>query len=277
MTNRTASIFMAHKSGVPITRPRGMNWAHHCAALAIGAWTMANVAPAEALTFYMDEVTQYSDVSVCANTNLNTVSASLADAMRADGWTGSRYVNAGAWPQDFRDLALGPAGLDHIYADAADVTLFAGHGGAGLLIFRPRNGACTAQAGSTMALGFGSSGGQATIGIWLSCDMLASGLLDESTSAYQRMNLRQSLGWINSIAIGDDEARDFYNSTRSLSNKDAWLRQMQGGGRRPMVLTATTASDASTCWFFHGRESLGQQVVDSLAGNWGYRCWEWID
>jgi hypothetical protein len=90
------------------------------------------------------------------------------------------------------------------------------------------------------------------------------------------MNLRQSLGWLNTISIGDHEARDFYNSSRSMSNKDAWLRQMQGGGRQPMVLTATTASDAATCWFYHGRESLGRKVVDTLGGNWGYRCWEFI-
>ena len=83
------------------------------------------------------------------------------------------------------------------------------------------------------------------------------------------MNIRQSLSWLNTIDIGDDEARDFYNATRSVANKDAWLRQMQGDGRQPLVLTATTASDASTCWFFHSREALGQGVVDHLDGNLG--------
>jgi len=128
-----------------------------------------------------------------------------------------------------------------------------------------------------MALGYGSTGGLGTIGIWLSCEMLAGGLMDEGDAGYRRMNLRQSLGWTNSIAIGDDEARDFYNSSKTLSNKDAWIRQMQSGGRKPMVLSATTATDAATCWSFHGSQSLGQHVVDTLSGSWGYRCWEFIN
>lgn len=236
----------------------------------------ANVALGDQKTFYMDEGTHYSDIEMCQNADLNTVTASLAEAMRADGWTGSRYVNELAWPQDYRDKTLDNNGLDDRYGDAATTTVFAGHGNAGLLTFRPRLGVCTADAGNNMALGFGSTGGSATIGIWLSCDMLNSGLLDESNSNYRSMNIRQSLGWLNTISIGDDEPRDFYNATRSTSNKDAWLRQMQGDGRQPIVLTATTANDASTCWYFHDHESLGQGVMDHLGGDWGYRCWEWI-
>ena len=238
------------------------------------ASSMAAAAPK---TFYMDEGTHYSDISMCKNADLNTVTESLAAAMRGDGWTGSRFVNELAWPQDYRDKALDSNGLDNLYGDAASVTVFAGHGNAGLLTFRPRNGTCSASAGSNMALGSGSTGGNAVVGIWLSCDMFATGLLDEANSSYRRMNIRQSLGWLNTIGIDDDEARDFYNATRSASNKDAWLRQMQGDGRQPLVLTATTASSASTCWFFHGHEALGQGAIDYLSGAWAYRCWEWIE
>jgi hypothetical protein len=235
------------------------------------------LAVAQVKTFYMDEGTHYSDISMCKNADLNTVTSSLAAAMRGDGWTGSRYVNELAWPQDYWDKNLNAAGLDALYGDAATLTVFAGHGNAGLLTFRPRNGSCTAVAASTMALGHGSSGGKGTVGMWLSCDMFNTGLLDEASSSYRMMNLRQSLGWINTIGIGDDEPRDFYTATRTMANKDAWLRQMQGDGRQPLVLTATTASDAATCWFFHDREALGQGVVDLLWGDWGYRCWEWIE
>lgn len=245
-------------------------------AVSIVASTVTAMASAAPLTFFMDEVTQYSDIAMCGNTDLNTVSESLATTMRDDGWTGARYTNSLAWPQDYRDQALDAAGLDHFYGDAASVTVFAGHGNAGLLTFRPRNGVCTANAGVNMALGPGSTGGQSVIGVWLSSFMFNTGLLDEPWSTYQRMNLRQSLGWINSPWIGDHEPRDFYNSSRTISNKDAWLRQMQGGGRQPLVLSATTASDAATCWLFHGRQALGQRVVDPLPGNWVYRCWEWI-
>lgn len=254
-------------------KPR--HWAF--TAVAIGTFALATATQAAPLTFFMDEVTQYSDVTMCTNADLNTVTESFANSLWADGWTGSRYTNASAWPQDYRDRSLDAAGVDDYYGDARTLTVFAGHGGAGLLTFRPRNGVCTAQAGTNMALGYGSTGGLGTIGIWLSCDMFATGLLDEWNSAYRRMNLRQSMGWLNSIAIGDNEARDFYNWSKTMSNKDAWLRQMQGWGRKPLVLSATTAADASTCWLYHGRQSLGQKVVDTLAGNWGYRCWEWIN
>jgi hypothetical protein len=111
-----------------------------------------SVASAGSKTFYMDEGTRYSDIGMCTNADLNTVTASLADAVRADGWTGARYVNELAWPQDYRDKALDTNGLDALYGDAASLTVFAGHGNAGLLTFRPRLGVCTADAGSNMAL-----------------------------------------------------------------------------------------------------------------------------
>jgi len=245
------------------------------AALAAGI-VLPLAAAAAPLTFFMDEVTSYSDIGICTNDNLNTVTESLASTMRADAWTGARYVNAGAWPQDFRDRALDATGLDDTYGDTKSLTVFAGHGNAGLLTFRPRNGVCTASAGANMALGYGSTGGASVVGMWLSCDMFATGLLDESWSMYRRMNLRQSLGWLNTIGIGDNEPRDFYNKSKSMANKDAWLQQMAGGTRQPLVLTATTATDANTCWTFHGMESLGRKVVDTLYGSWGYRCWEYI-
>ncbi len=216
-------------------------WFYGLGVVFIGVLT-TNIALAGSKTFYMDEGTHYSDVGMCTNADLNTVTASLADAMRSDGWSGSRFVNELAWPQDYRDKALDTNGLDNLYGDNASVTVFAGHGNAGLITFRPRSGVCTANAGSNMALGFGSTGGAATVGIWLSCDMFNTGLLDESTSSYRKMNIRQSLGWLNTIGIDDDEPRDFYNATKSTSNKDAWLRQMQGNGRQPLVLTATTST-----------------------------------
>ena len=246
------------------------------ALMLIGLLTHKQVSAASK-TFYMDEGTHYSDISMCNNHDLNTVTESLASEMRSNGWAGSRFVNELAWPQDYRDKTLDANGLDNLFGDNTTLTVYAGHGNAGLITFRPRLNQCQANAGSNMALGSGSTGGRATIGIWLSCDMFDTGLLDESSSSYRRMNLRQSLGWLNTISIDDDEARDFFRKSQRMSNKDAWLDQMQGDGREPLVLTATTANDASTCWFFHGRQSLGQGVVDQLGGNWGYRCWEWIE
>src|SRR4051812_2216372 len=95
-------------------------------------------------------------------------------------------------------------GLDSLFGDNTTLTVYAGHGNAGLITFRPRLNQCQANAGSNMALGSGSTGGRATIGIWLSCDMFDTGLLDESSSSYRRMNLRQSLG-----EMGSDPASFF--------------------------------------------------------------------
>ena len=175
---------------------------------------------AQSKTFYMDEGTHYSDISSCNNEDLNTVTASLVSTMRGDGWTGSRYVNELAWPQDYRDKSLDSNGLDDVYGDAASVTVFAGHGNAGFLTFRPRNGTCTASAGANMALGNGSTGGAAIVGIWQSCDMFATGLLDEANSLYRRMNIRQSLGWLNTIGIGDDEPREVFVGAAKLISSE---------------------------------------------------------
>src|ERR1700738_1337337 len=132
-----------------------------CLSFCVAGLLQPPLAFAAPRNFYMDEVTHYSDINMCKNADLNTVTESLASAMRGDGWTGSRYVNAPAWPQDYRDKSVDNNGVDHRYGDAASVAVFAGHGAAGFITFRPRLQTCTASAGSNMALGFGSTGGAA--------------------------------------------------------------------------------------------------------------------
>ena len=61
-----------------------------------------------------------------------------------------------------------------------------------------------------MALGSGSTGGLATIGIWLSCDMF------------------------------NTEPRDFFRKSERMSNKDAWLRRT---GRVPRGIGETHFKD----------------------------------
>ena len=102
------------------------------ALMLIGLLTHKQVSAA-AKTFYMDEGTHYSDISMCNNHDLNTVTESLASEMRSNGWSGSRFVNELAWPQDYRDKTLDSNGLDNLFGDNATLTVYAGHGNAGLI------------------------------------------------------------------------------------------------------------------------------------------------
>lgn len=60
---------------------------------------------------------------------MNTVTASLRSALVNSSWTGNRFVNADAWPQDFTESCN-----DSLYKDGNDLadtsmlTVYAGHG-----------------------------------------------------------------------------------------------------------------------------------------------------
>src|SRR4051794_7537075 len=71
-------------------------------------------------TYYIDESTDFTG-NGCQNKDLNDVTSSLRGALDATGWSGSRFVNALAWPQDFIEScssSFGAGGLDDIFADS---------------------------------------------------------------------------------------------------------------------------------------------------------------
>src|ERR1700690_1013475 len=52
-------------------------------------------------TYYIDEMTNYTNGNACDIANVNTITSSLQSALASDGWGGHRYTESLAWPQDF--------------------------------------------------------------------------------------------------------------------------------------------------------------------------------
>lgn len=238
----------------------------------------AGVASA-AKTFYIDESTDYTG-NGCENDDVNDVTSSLAYQMVTSGWTGERWVNGDAWPQDFIESCsstYGP-GADDLYADSKSVAVFAGHGNVGLLGYGYKNaGLCTVDFKPNMRLG--SMGGDtAAIAMYLGCDALLASSLSHAAN-YQW--LRQQLGWQNTIAIDSTEVGTFFDRTGTVllnvppttipplpptvspgdSNADAWLSIMGIGSRQSIVVSYGT--DSSSCWTVHDGARLKDNTYTS--------------
>ena len=241
-----------------------------------GVVALASVAFTEnagaASTYFIDESTAYAG-SCSNNENLNVVSASLKTAMDARSFTGARYVNSSAISGDFTEscspsFGVGGvhAGLDSIYGDSKSVVVFAGHGGAGFFYFQtPWWGQCYTQMSSNMRLG-AMSGSQATVGIWLSCDSLS---IDGPSSWDNQANsqwLQQQFGFNNTISIGDNEARDFFNATNTSSNVNAWINKFNNQGRGPVAISY---GDTSTrIDLVHNSARMYQRTFLGARGGW---------
>ena len=121
--------------------------------------------------------------------------------------------------------------------------MYAGHGSSNGTIYfgYPHNGVCNNVIQTNSRLG-AMGGSQAAVGMWLECEVL-SDLID----VVNTQNLWQDLGWGNDISIGDNEPRDVYLATSSMTNRDAWFNTMAGGGRSPTVVSYSSSS-TSDCW-----------------------------
>lgn len=227
-------------------------------------------------TYYIDECTNYENGNACDIANVNTITSTLQSALNADGWTGSRFTEFSAWPQDFWEScssAYGTNGDDSLYGDAHTLSVFAGHGNAHLLAFSSTgnggtfNGSATCNVNMTSNMRLGEmSGAQAAFGMWLVCSALQSSEL--GSNMWQ--SLRQQAGWQNSISIGDNEPRDFYNATNSKTNANAWLDQMSSGGRNAILATFSGIS-VDDCWSVHNTAKLKGNIFNSPRNN-GTSC-----
>jgi hypothetical protein len=222
---------------------------------------------AAATTYYIDEGTDFTG-NGCEIADVNTVTASLQTSLSSAGWTGSRYVNASAWPQDFIEScssSYGSGGIDSSYGDSKALTVYAGPGSPhGIAFGYPHNGVCGVDMSASSRLGE-MNGGQAVFGMWLACSVVQSSEL--GSNMYQR--LQQQAGWQNSIGIGDDEPRDFFNATSTKNNADAWLDQMSSGGRDAIL--ATFSNNSADCWTIHNNAKLKGDVYNSTMGG-GSSC-----
>ena len=224
-------------------------------------------AHAQTKTYLIEQNLDYPSTGSCsmlAVGNVNDDTSSLVSAMGADGWTGYRFTEPSAWPQDFYEhcgmthAGTITGGLDSTYADAKTLAYFSGHGGQNWMIWsRIHNGECTMNLTYHTALGM-ADGAKAAIGIFDSCSSLASvyqGLWDDvSWNA-----MRQELGFSAEAVVGNDAPRDFYNATASKTNVDAWLDEFASTSNKPTVLSMSTVSWGD-CYYTHNNNKLKANI-----------------
>jgi hypothetical protein len=191
---------------------------------------------AEGANYWIDESTDFTG-NGCENADLNDVTSSLRDRLNADGWTGTRWSNANAWPEDFIEQNIG--GGDHLAGDSQTLTVYAGHGNRGLIQFGfRRNNRCIVRHRNDMRLGT-QGGDNAAYAMWVtSCTVNT-----DSLNNHFDQQIRQTFGYHNSPSVGDDQPRDFYEETDDLRNSRAWIEEMEDrpgwftGDNSPIALT----------------------------------------
>ena len=238
-----------------------------------------------AKTFFIGEAVDYTVGTHCDLKDVNTITATLQSALTSDGWTGTRLINGAAWPQHFIERcssSYGVNGKDFACADAASLAVFAGHGSVNSLAFSSNaGGRCSVSMTTNARLGT-MSGAQASFGMWLACQVLQGSLMGTE----QHQWLRQQAGFQNSIAIGNNEPRDFYNATISSMNADAWLNKMSTKGRNAIIVTTETRTSSNTvnsCWGVHNTAKLRGNLWNIPRGGgpacgapqaWYWYCYE---
>ena len=187
-------------------------------------------------TFWIDESTDFTG-NGCENTNLNDVTSSLRSALVSDGWTGTRWTNANAWPEDFIEGNLG--GIDDVAGDSKLLSVYAGHGNRGLIQFGyRRNGRCVVRLRDSARLGT-QAGDRAAYAMYVTSCTINT----DSLSQHFNNEIRQSFGYHNSPSVKDDQPRDFFNATSSLRNSRAWIEETEDkpgwftGDNSPITLT----------------------------------------
>ena len=239
-------------------------------ALAAGALVASAAGRAEAAkTYYIDECTDYTG-NGCESDNTNSVTGNLRTGLNNAGWTGQRWVNADAWPTDFREACHPgygePDGQDDEYADTKSLAVFAGHGAPNRISYGySHEGNCDTYFGSEMRLG-SMAGAVAAHAIWLNCDALRiSGLASGPNWQW----LWQQFGFRNTIGIDSDQPSAFFAMTGqrnggkfgtlpAATNAQAWLVVMDDDGRQPIAVSY--GSNSSGCWAVHDGHKLKEDV-----------------
>lgn len=264
------------------------------ATIALAAATTLPAGSVWALNYTIEQNTLYTNYGcqMLADTDIPDDTASLATALNAAGWTGSRWTDTPvvqAWPQDLWEScstsiygsggwSTVTGGLDNYYGDSSNLTVFSGHGGDSWMIWgHVHNGECTANLGVHTRVGE-MGGGNASIGIWYACSVLQPSEL--GSNMWQ--SLRQQAGFYGTDTDGVDELRDFFNATTNKTNADAWLDQYTG---RPAVIESFSRTSDTDCWNTHNSSKLKANVGNAVLGgaascgqtqSWYVGCAEWI-
>jgi hypothetical protein len=186
--------------------------------------------------YWIDESTDFTG-NGCENADLNNVTSSLRSRLESHGWTGTRWSNRNAWPEDFIEQNLG--GIDHVAGDSQTLSVYAGHGNRALIQFGfQRNGRCTVSFPPSTRLGR-QGGDDAVYAMWVtSCTVNL-----DSLSRHFDQQIRQIFGYHNSPSVKDNQPRDFYKETDDLRNERAWIEEMEDrpgwftGDNSPIALT----------------------------------------
>ena len=199
----------------------------------LGAASLATRA-AWAQTYFIDEGTDWTG-NGCPADDLEEVTAELASMFDASGFTGRRFANSSAWPQDLMESCsskYGFRGLDSTYSDTADFVVVAGHGNTGFLAWGyKREDLCTVDLGKSSDLSSRGEarlgqmdGARASVGMWLTCCTLKK----ESLSAHANFQwLKQQLGFHGESDFNWHQPVEFIQNNAFESNKQSWLDSME--------------------------------------------------
>jgi hypothetical protein len=207
-----------------------------CSAFFALSLAVSFAAHAAGARYWIDESTDFTG-NGCENADLNDVTSSLKSRLDSDGWSGTRWTNANAWPEDFIEQNLG--GIDQVAGDDETLSVYAGHGNRALIQFGfRRNGRCTVSFPASTRLGT-QGGDGAAYAMWVtSCTVNL-----DSLSSHFASQVRQVFGYHNSPSVKDNQPRDFYEETDSLRNERAWIEEMEDrpgwftGDNSPIALT----------------------------------------
>lgn len=234
---------MSHNQGAsaPSKGMRSMSRFYLLTAILAVLLALATVDPcrADGKEFYIDETTDFSG-NGCENEDVNEVTSSLQTSLVNNGWTGQRFTNANAWPQDFIERTfVGMSGLDSTFGDTRTLAVYAGHGNRALIQFGfMRKNRCVVTLDTDARLGT-LAGDHAAYAMYVtSCTVNT-----DSLARHFNNQVRQVFGYHNSPTVKDDQPRDFFEATDNLDNVHAWLTEMEDkvgwwtGDNSPIAMT----------------------------------------
>jgi hypothetical protein len=235
-------------------------------------------APAvRAQSYFIDEGTDWTG-NGCEADNVEAVTAELRGLLDNAGFSGNRFTNSAAWPQDVMESCssnYGANGLDSTYADTADLVVVAGHGNTGYLAFGyKRENKCIVDLGrSTNLSRVGEArlgqmaGARASIGMWLTCCTLKK----ESLAGHANYQwLKQQLGFHGESDFNWHQPVEFLQNNQFESNTQSWLDAMEdrpgwftGSNSAIVVSYGKTSAEAND---YHNNLALMRNVVFPRSG-----------
>ena len=226
-------------------------------------------------TYWIDESTDFTG-NGCQNTNLNDVTSSLRSRLNSDGWSGTRWTNVNAWPEDFIEQNFG--GIDHVAGDSKTLSVYAGHGNRALLQFGyRRNGRCTVTLDNNSRHGT-QGGNQAAYMMYVTSCTINT----DSLSRHFVQAVRQSFGYHNSPPVKDNQPRDFYEETDNTDNEVAWREEMEDrqgwftGDNSPITLTF--GLNSSHCsWVRNTARLRARDLLSGAPEPDGWYCYTMFD